>query len=566
MPADNSSTSQLDPPDPSPAEGNQLRRHIGLGGLVFAAMASMIGSGWLFGPLNAAKYAGPAAILAWPLAAIMFGLLALCYAELGAMFPVSGGVVRFPQYAFGQAAGAIVGWIVYIGAVTFPAIEVEAALQYATNYLPWLTHKVTTDGSSVVVLTGPGFGVAALLMVLFTIINLFGVRVFVRANNTIMVFKLFVMFAVAVSFFAVAFHPDRLTAFGGFAPEGLSGLLTAIASGGVAFAFTGFQQPVAVAGEVRDPGRNIPRAMLWGLGITSLLYCLLELAFLCGLPTEALAHGWAQLGFKNDFGPLAGLATLLGLGWLAVLLYIDAVVSPADCGLNWAMMNSRISYGMAENGTAPSALAKLSSRGVPWVGVLVGTVIGLVLFLPFPGWQTFVGFITSAAVLSYATGPVAHAALRRQLPDQERPFRTLAGDLVPFLAFYAANLIVVWTAWETVEKLLIAAAIGILLFAVQQARSKDRADRAQWLAAGWVLPWLVGLGLISNLSTFGQASGKPGMVDGVLLAGGRGDISFNWSFFAVLALSALVYALAIRFRLPQAMVSQSPSTEQAVGH
>jgi amino acid transporter len=519
----------------TPEAGAAPRRHIGLGGLVFAAMASMIGSGWLFGPLYAAQLAGPAAIAAWPLAGVLFLLLALCYAELGAMFPVSGGVVRFPHYAFGGVASALVGWIVYLGAVTFPAIEVEAALQYATNYLPWLTHKT----GDVTVLTGPGFAVAALLMVLFTVINLLGVRAFVRANNATMVFKLFVMAAVAVAFFVTAFHPDRLSSFGGFAPSGVSGLLTAIASGGVAFAFTGFQQPVAVAGEVRDPHRNVPRAMMLGLGITSLLYCLLELAFLCGLPADALSRGWANLGFSNDFGPLAGLATLLGLGWLAALLYIDAVVSPVDCGLNWSMMTSRISYGMAQNGSAPGVLARLSSRGVPWISVLVASAIGLLLFLPFPGWQTFVGFITSAAVLSYGTGPLAHAALRRQLPDQPRAFRTLGGDVIPFLAFYAANLIVTWTGWHTVQKLLLATLVGVVLFAVWQWRGGTRTDAAQWRAAGWLLPWLLGLGLISVLSTFD---------------GGTGALPFGWSFLAVAALSALVYLIAVRTRLSTALV------------
>ncbi|WP_051579426.1 APC family permease [Pseudonocardia acaciae] len=512
-----------------PSQRQEMPRSIGLFSLVFAAMASIIGSGWLFGPLAAAKLAGPAAILAWPLAAVLFGLLALCYAELGAMFPVSGGVVRFPHYAFGTVAGAMVGWIIYLGAVTFPAIEVEAALEYATNYLPFLTHKV----NGVTVLTGPGYVIAALMLILFAVINLVGVRWFMRANNGIMVFKLFVMLAVAVSFFATAFHPDRLTAFGGFAPSGLSGLLTAIASGGVAFAYTGFQQPVAVAGEVRNPGRNVPRAMLLGLGITSLLYFLLELAFLCGLPAEALANGWSKLGFPNDFGPLAGLATLLGLGWVAALLYIDAIVSPADCGLSWAMMTSRISYGMAENGALPSPMARLNRHGVPWIGILVATAIGLLLFMPFPGWQTFVSFITSAAVLSYGTGPIAHAALRRQLPDQPRPFRTWGGDLIPFLAFYAANLIVIWSGWKTVEKLLLATVVGVVLLLIQQARGAIRARREHWMAAAWLLPWLVGLGIVSALTTF---------------EGGSGVISFDWSFLAVLALSALIYALAVRMR------------------
>ncbi|HEY1966835.1 MAG TPA: APC family permease [Pseudonocardia sp.] len=535
MSADYRALPKLEPTGTS--AGTAPRRRIGLGGLLFGTMASIIGSGWLFGPMLAAQKAGPASIIAWPLAAVLFALMALCYGELGAMFPVSGGVVRFPHYAFGTVASAVIGWIIYLGAVTFPAIEVEAALQYATNYVHWLTHKV----NDVPVLTAPGFAVAALLMVLFTVINLLGVEVFVRANNAIMVFKLFVMAAVAVMFLSTEFHPDRLTAFGGFVPNGASGILTAIVSGGVAFAFTGFQQPVAVAGEVRNPERNIPRALMLGLGITSVIYLLLELAFLCGLPTEALSQGWSNLHFENDFGPLAGLATLLGIGWLAKLLYIDAVVSPADCGLNWSMMTSRISYGMAENGSAPRALARLNSKGVPWISVLVSSAIGLFLFLPFPGWQTFVSFITSAAVLSYGTGPIAHAALRRQLPDQPRPFRTWAGDLVPFLAFYAANLLVIWGGWETMEKLLWATAVGLVLFGLRQWREPAKADRTQWLAASWLLPWLVGLGLVSKLSTFGK---------------GTGIIPFEWSFPVVLALTAVIYLLAVRTRLPRAITDR----------
>jgi amino acid transporter len=520
-----------------PDEG--LPRRIGLGGLVFGTMASIIGSGWLFGPLYAAQHAGPAAIVAWPIAGMLFALMALCYAELGAMFPVSGGVVRFPHYAFGTVTSAIIGWIIYLGAVTFPAIEVEAALQYATNYVPWLTHKV----NAVTVLTGGGYAVAALMMVVFTLVNLLGVEVFVRANNVIMVFKLLVMAAVAVTFLTVAFHADRLTEFGGFAPNGVSGILTAIVSGGVAFAFTGFQQPVAVAGEVRDPGRNIPRALLLGLGITSLIYLVLQLAFLCGLPTDALSHGWSRLGFTNDAGPLAGLSLMLGLGWLATLLYLDAIVSPADCGLNWSMMTSRISYGMAENGSAPRSLARLNRLGAPWISVLVSSAIGLFLFLPFPGWQTFVSFITSAAVLSYGTGPIAHAALRRQLPDYPRPFRSTAGDLVPFLAFYAANLLVIWGGWETMEKILWATAIGTVLFGLRQLDPDTRAPADHWPAAGWIVLWLIGLGMVSKLCTFGK---------------GAAIISFGWSFPVALALSALVYLLAVRTRLPRALIDAAP--------
>ncbi|MEV5707512.1 APC family permease [Actinoallomurus sp. NPDC052274] len=526
--------------------GIGLKRHIGLGGLLLATLASMIGSGWLFGPLYAARLAGPSAIIAWLIGGGMFMLFGLVYSELGALFPVSGGVVRFPHYAFGPAASYIVGWIVYLGAVTFPAIEVEAALQYASNYLPALTH--VSDG--VQVLTAQGYAVAALLMVSFTVINLWGVRAFARANNAIMAFKLFVMVSMLIAFLAVGFGADKLTDFGGFAPHGAGGILSAVATGGVAFSFTGFQQPVALSGEVRRPGRNIPRAILLGLLITTVLYCLIELAFLGAVPAGALRNGWGHVAFANDFGPLAGVATMLGLGWVAALLYVDAVISPLDCGLNWSVMTSRISYGMARNSTIPAVLGRVSGRGVPWVSVLVGSGVGFVLFLPFPGWQTFVGFITSAAVLSYGTGPLAHAALRRQLPDHVRGFRTSHGDLVPFVAFYAGNLIVVWTGWQTIEKLLVAIAVGIVIFAVQRLTQRTTESDVHWKAAAWIIPWLGGLAVISALSTFG----------------GRSVIPFGFSFLAIFALSFVVYVLAVRLRLPTASMplADTGTDERAV--
>ena len=75
-------------------------------------------------------------------------------------------------------------------------------------------------------------------------------------------------------------------------------------------------------------------------------------------------------------------------------------------------------------------------------------VVGLIVFLPFPSWQQLVGFITSATVLSFGSGPLVLAAMRRQMPDRERPFRVPFGDVIPFLAFYASNLIVYWAGWD----------------------------------------------------------------------------------------------------------------------
>src|SRR3954447_14425701 len=141
-------------------EDRGMRRDVGRVGLLFAGVGSIIGSGWLFGALTASTMAGPAAIVSWLLGGFMVMLIGLCYAELGAMLPVSGGVVRYPHYSFGSLTSYTSGWITWIAAVTTAPIEVLATLTYATNYVPWLTD----ERGGVPVLTIPGYAVAVVLM------------------------------------------------------------------------------------------------------------------------------------------------------------------------------------------------------------------------------------------------------------------------------------------------------------------------------------------------------------------------------------------------------------------
>jgi amino acid transporter len=91
-----------------------LRRELGLVGATWASETSIIGSGWLFGALFAAQAVGGAAVLAWAIAGVVVIVLALCHAELGAMYPVSGGTARFPHFAFGSVAGISFGFFSYV--------------------------------------------------------------------------------------------------------------------------------------------------------------------------------------------------------------------------------------------------------------------------------------------------------------------------------------------------------------------------------------------------------------------------------------------------------------------
>lgn len=534
----------------TPPDRPALRRDLGRVSLLFACVGSIIGSGWLFGALNAAREAGPSSVFSWGLAAVMILLIGLCFAELGTMFPLSGGVVRFPHLSFGSFASYTMGWITWIAAATVAPIEVEGALQYATK---WADFTVAHPSTGTHTLTGLGYAVAVVAMAFFVILNYFGIRWFARVNNVLVWWKLGIILLVVVAFLVTAFHGHNFDAeeYGGFAPGGGKGVFTAISTAGITFSFLGFRQAIELAGETDDPKRNVPFAVIGSVAVTAVIYIALEVAFLAAVPGHDLtaSHGWLNLQFADDFGPLAAIASAIGLGWLAYLLYVDAVISPADTGLIYTTVTARISYAMGRNRNAPEALARTTARGAPLVSLVVTFVIGLIVFLPFPSWQQLVGFITSATVLSFGSGPLVLAAMRRQLPDHPRVFRVPGGDVIPFLGLYSSNLIVYWAGWNTNWKLFVTIGLGFVLLVVLELTAGDRAPRLDLRAgATWLLPWLAGLALTSWAGDYD---------------GGRGWIGLGWGFAANLALAALVYLLALRVRLPAPRVEEHVAEAEA---
>jgi amino acid transporter len=527
-----------------------LRRHIGTTGLLFAGVGSVIGSGWLFGALNASILAGPAAIISWALGGLMVMLIGLTYAELGTMFPLSGGVVRFPHFAFGSFASYMMGWITWLAAASVAPIEVEAALQYASNNVGGLTHIPGGSGGNPVLTFPLGYAVAVVLMAVFCWVNLIGIRWFARANNAIVSWKIGVIMLVIVAFLVTEFRGANFSDFGGFTPYGFNGVFSAISTAGVVFSFLGFRQGIELAGETDNPRRNVPIAVIGAIAITAVFYVLLQVAFLGAAPPGQLSHGWANLTFANEFGPLAGIAQIIGLSWLATILYIDAVVSPADTGLIYTTVTARISYAMARNRNAPEALQRTSERGAPLVSLALAFVVGLIFFLPFPGWQKLVSFITSATVLSFGSGPLVWAAMRRQLPDRERPFRLPGGHTIPFLAFFSSNMIIYWAGWHTNWKLFVAILIGLVLLGVQKLRARDHLPPMDWRSGAWVMPWLGALALVSYLGSYG---------------GGQHVLKLGTGALAMLAVSVVVYLSAYRLRLPGARVEQMLDEAAAEG-
>ena len=520
------------------ATGGGLKRDVGPIGLLFAAIGSIIGSGWLFGAFNASAIAGPAAIFSWLIAGVMILLIGLTYAELGPMFPISGGVVRYPHIVWGSFASYSLGFITWISTAAVPAIEVEGALTYATKYAPF-TEASKANGIEVHVLTPLGMLVAAILLAVFVAVNAYGVRLFAQINNVLVWWKLIVILLVVAVFVITALAgvggmggPANFGSHG-FAPGGLPGVFIAISTAGIVFSYLGFRQGIELAGESKNPKRNIPLAVIGATLICAVIYMLLQVAFTMGVQATALqkSGSWEKLSFANDFGPLAAIATAAGLTWIAVLLYIDAVVSPADTGLVYTTIASRVSYAFGRNGNAPRWLASTSRRGVPWWSLVLVFFIGLLLLLPFPSWQQLVGFITSGTVISFAAGPLTVAALRRSEPRRERTFRLPGGHLIPVLAFYSANLIVWFAGWETNSKLFLTVVIGYVVLLVLELVGRGKAHKPplEVRSGWWVLPWLGGLALICWLL---DPLTKPAL--------------FGWGFLLNAVFTAVIYWLAIR--------------------
>jgi amino acid transporter len=519
---------------------------VGLRGLTLISLGSIIGSGWLLGALTASKVAGGASILSWLLAGLVLALLALVHAELGSTYPVSGGTARFPFMAFGSLGGFTGGWMAFLQAVTIAPIEVEATLGYLNSKFTHLG-LVNANGT----LDGKGIGIGAVFMLVFTVINLVGVRWLAETNSIAMIWKLLIPTITIFALLFTVFHSGNFTAGGGFAPYGFHGIFAALPLG-VVFAIEGFEQAIQVGGEAENPQKNIPRAVIYSMIIGTVIYLLLEVAFIGALNPANLVHGWSKpISGVSAYGPYATLATTAGLGWLSTLLIIDSVVSPAGTGLVYMGTSSRLSYGLGRNGYFPRSISSISARGVPVVSIVICFIVGMLVFLPFPSWSGLVGLVTSATVIMYAMAPLSLAGLRRTDPDRPRGYHLPAANVLCPLAFIFANCIVYFAGFSTIFWLYVLIAVGFIGFAAYQVSlSAERRTIIDWRAAQWILPWLVGLIIISWL---GRYDGDPPTVFGVTLLATKHLP--NWVDIGVLAAFSLaIYYWAVAVTMPAAKV------------
>ena len=506
-----------------------MKREVGLISLTFVGVSGVIGSGWLFAPLLAAQMAGPASLVAWLIGGCAIMLLALSFAEISAMLPVSGGIARVPHFSHGNVVSTAMGWSAWIGYNTTAPIEVEAMLRYLDPFFPSLYGPPAAGhGSTFGDLTATGVVVATITLLIFTVLNLFGVRLFARFNASITWFKIAIPLVVAGVLIWDNFEVGNFTAVGGFSPMGLQGILGSIASGGIIFAYIGFRHTIDMAGEAKNPQVTVPLAIIFSLVICFLIYGALQLAFIGALPESSLQNGWPQLSFKGDLGPVSALATSIGLLWLVSLLNVGAVISPLGGGLVAVGSMGRLAHALSRNGFFPIFMQKLNRYSVPARALFINFLVSTTVFVALP-FDEVVSLNGAAIILSFIAGPIAVAALRKIDPERKRSFKLPLLFLTGPAAFVIATLIIYWSGWDTFVILAGCLLVGSILFLLRMY--KAGMSEMDIKPAVWMVPYLSGLCLISYLGSFG---------------GGLGVIPFGWDIVVVSVFSISIYWIAVK--------------------
>jgi amino acid transporter len=497
--------------------------------LLLTAMGGIVGSGWLFGPLYAAQIAGPAAIISWILGGFLMLSIALTFAELSSAFPRMGGMIHFGEMSHGKIVSFMIGFMIWLSSVVVAPVETLALLQYAGNYVPHIITKV--DG--VAMLSGLGIVAAAVLMVIMVFLNQMGAKFFSRSSSSIVIFKLAVPILVVITLFCMDFHPSNFTALGGFAPEGIKGIISALPLGGIVFSFIGYSPAIQMGGEVKNPQRTIPFAIISAVVLCMILYIAIQSAFIGALSPSYITQGWTHLSFAGDGGPFAGILTSLGIIWLVMIIYADAFISPFGTAYIYTAGTGRTTFALGEIDFFPKYFLQLNQKRVPVKAMFLNYFVGLCLFLPFHAWQSMVEFLISCFVIAYCVGPIALYALRKSQPTLTRPFKLPAYSFLSFIAFYVCNLLLFWTGWQTIAHLLAACGIGLLFILLYQVRHQKFNWAAEWKRGYWILVQIAGVGILTYLGSFG---------------GGKNMITFGPDFGVIALFSFVIFYLAAKAR------------------
>ena len=421
-----------------------LHRSLGPTSLAAFGIGAIVGAGiFVVTGTAAAENAGPAIVLSFMVAAAVCLCPALCYAELAAMIPVSGGAYSYAYLALGELPAWLIGWIL-LGEFLSAAATISAGwsayfvsvLKMMGLHAPriFLGPPVTLDAARHLHLSGAIADFPAALMVLaIGGVLLRGTRASARVNNVIVAVKLAVLLAF-VGFGAFYVKPGNWTPFippnlGSFGQYGWSGIFRAAAV--TFFAFLGFDTVATAAREARNPSRDAPLGIVGSLIACTLLYVAVALVLTGLSPYRELAVGDPLIAALQHTGPmLAVLRPLIGVGALIGLTSVMLVLLFAQ---------SRVLHAMAHDGLLPPPLGRVrTSAGVPALGIAVAAIATAILGALLP-IELLSELISIAALFTLTAVCLSVLVLRRTQPSLPRPFRVPQAPIIAGIGILACT-------------------------------------------------------------------------------------------------------------------------------
>jgi APA family basic amino acid/polyamine antiporter len=421
----------------SPATGRdeQLVRAIGLPTAILFVIGSVVGSGIFLttGVMADTLPSTPLLLLAWVLGGAFALAGGLTFAEMGAMFPRSGGVYVFLREAYGPLTAFLYGWsallVVISGGIAAVAVGFAEYLSYFVPRFSAGRAVVDMTPAGLDVTVSAGQLVAATSVLVLGAINYVGVRTGNMTNAVLTAAKIAALGALPlIALFAAGTTPVMSPVV----PPGLDRPLAAfgIAMIAVLWTYEAWYFVTYAAGEVRDPQRNLPRALITGIILLTATYVAVNVSYFFALPLEEM-RGVRRIAEK------AAVAMVGARG--ADLVAGTVVVSTFGCNAAAILAGSRLLFAMARDGVFFRSAARVHAvYRTPHVAVVALTLWAALLTLSGTYEQLFT-YVMFASVLFSVLGGLAVFRLRRRMPDHPRPYRTIGYPIVPAL-FVAGSI------------------------------------------------------------------------------------------------------------------------------
>ncbi|MBU0438549.1 APC family permease [Staphylococcus succinus] len=475
-------------------------KKINLAQLVLLGLGSLIGSGWLFGAWEASSIAGPAAIISWIIGFVVIGSIAYNYVEIGTMFPQSGGMSNYAQYTHGSLLGFIAAWANWVSLVTIIPIEAVSAVQYMSSW-PWDWAKFTSglmkDGS----ISNAGLLAVFVIIIIFSLLNYWSVKLLTSFTSLISFFKLGVPLLTIIMLMISGFDTGNYGhSAGEFMPYGSAPIFAATTASGIIFSFNAFQTIINMGSEIQKPEKNIARGIAISLTLSAVLYIVLQSTFITSMPSDMIhGEGWSGINFNS---PFADMAILLGLNWLAILLYIEAVVSPFGTGVSFVAVTGRVLRAMEKNGHIPKFLGKMNDKyNIPRVAIIFNAIISMLMVSLFRDWATLASVISTATLVAYLTGPTTVISLRKMAPKMHRPFRAnMLRFMAPF-SFVLASLAIYWAMWPTTAEVILIIILGLPIYFFYEYKTNWKNTKKQIGGSLWIIFYLILLAFLSFIGS-----------------------------------------------------------------